>query len=141
MRTNAMVPIGLKLKYHAPRVAAACLLALLSGCLSLDVNPDEVAVLQGVSGNNQTVQVGATTTEPLVVRAFNTNFEPLEGVEVRWTVTVGSVTLSASTTTTDNSGLSQVTFTPGTTPGGASVRATADGVNVFFTITIVAASG
>jgi hypothetical protein len=125
-----------------PRLAVAVLLAASPGCLSIDTEVEGVAVLTVVSGNNQNLQVGSTNAVPLVVRAFDNSTQPMEGVQVTWTVspTTGG-TVSAESTTTDDAGFTQINFTPGSTPGTVFVRATADGLTVSFTVNITAASG
>ena len=125
-----------------PRVAVALLLAASPGCLSIDTEVEGVAVLTVVSGNNQNLQVGSTNAVPLIVRAFDNSTQPMEGVQVAWTVSPTSGgTVSSATTTTDDAGFTQINFTPGSTPGTVFVRATADGLTVSFTVNVIAASG
>jgi hypothetical protein len=125
-----------------PRVAIALLLAASPGCLSIDTEVEGVAVLTVVSGNNQNLQVGSTNAVPLIVRAFDNSTQPMEGVQVTWTVSPATGgTVSSATTTTDDAGFTQINFTPGSTPGTVFVRATADGLTVSFTVNVIAASG
>lgn len=137
-----MIPAIPAKRRFGQSIAIACLLALSAGCFSLDVDTNRVSLLQGLNAGDLNIEAGSTTGLDLVVRAFDTNVQPMEGVEVHWSLSSSSAgTLSATSTTTDGSGLTQVTFKPGNTPGGVSVRASADGVSVSFAITIVAASG
>lgn len=75
-----------------------------------------------VSGDAQSVAAGATS-QPFVVRAVDANGNPVSGVAVTWAAT-GDGTLSATSGTTDASGLAQVTMTGGATPGAFTVTAT-----------------
>lgn len=123
-------------------MAIALLLTVSAGCLSIDTEVEGVAFLTVVSGNNQNLQVGSTNAVPLVVRAFDNASQPMEGAQITWAVNPSSGgSVSSSSTTTDSAGFSQIDFTPGATPGTVFVRATADGLTVSFTITVVAASG
>jgi hypothetical protein len=137
-----MMPVMSAVKRFTPRFAIALSLAVSSGCLSLDTASDGLAVFVIASGNEQTLQVGATNGAPLVVRALGSSGEPVEGIGVTWSVspTTGG-TLNSMTSTTDGAGFAQVTFTPGNTPGTVTVRATASGLTLPFTITVVAAPG
>jgi hypothetical protein len=130
------------MKRFGPRLGIVLLIAASTSCLSLDTANEGIGLLTGPSGNEQTVEVGKTAAEPLVVRAFDSFVSPMEGVEVTWSVSPPSGgTVSATTTVTDTSGLTQVNFTAGATPGSVTVRAKAEGLTVSFTITVVAASG
>lgn len=129
-------------KRFAPRTAIALFIAMSGACLSIDSEIEGVAVLTVVSGNEQTLQVGSTNAVPLVVRAFDNAAQPMEGVTVTWSVNPSSGgTVSTSSTTTDGAGMTQVNFTPGSTPQTLFVRASAEGLTVSFTLTIVAATG
>ncbi|HEX6574426.1 MAG TPA: hypothetical protein VF042_05595 [Gemmatimonadaceae bacterium] len=118
---------------------AAAIIVLGGGCLDVNDDPGKVAVLAVVSGSQQNVEVGKAAAQPLVVRAYNNSALGLEGKEIEWTASAG--TISASRTTTDDTGASQVTYTAPNLSGTAQVRATSDGITVTFTLTIVAASG
>jgi adhesin/invasin len=65
--------------------------------------------LTSVSGNNQTILIGATSA-PLVVHVADANGNPVANATVTWTVSAGGA-LSASSTTTDANGNTQVTVT------------------------------
>ena len=129
-------------KRFTPRLAIAALIATSAGCLSLDTTDEGVAVITVATGNEQTVQTGQAAAVPLVIRAFDNAAQPIEGVEVTWSVNPSSGgSVSTSKTTTDSAGFTQVDFTAGATAGTVFVRASADGLTVSFTITVVAASG
>jgi hypothetical protein len=120
-------------------VAGAAVLTALAGCLDVNDDPTRVAVLAIVSGSQQNVQVGTQAALPLVVRAYNQSALTLEGKNVDWTVSGG--TISAPRTVTDDTGTSQVTYTAPNLVGTTQIRATAEGISVTFNLTIVPASG
>jgi hypothetical protein len=98
---------------------------VLTGCLApADGSPSDGARIAIVSGNQQGAALGQQLPAPLVVGVFNGSGKPLKGAHVRWLVSHGSGRLSADTTTASDSGLSQVVYTVGGSPGTDSVRAT-----------------
>lgn len=124
------------LSRFAPRSLAAAALISFGGCLSVDTTPAGIGALVIVSGNNQALAPGATNAAPLVVRALDQNAAPLPAETVTWAVAQGSGTISASTTITDDAGQASVNFTPGAGIGANSIRATAEGLTVTFTIQV-----
>lgn len=124
----------------APRSLAAAALISFGGCLSIDAAPEGIGVLIIVSGNNQTLAPGSTNAAPLVVRALDQNGAPLPGETVTWGISQGSGAVSASTTITDNEGNASVNFTAPTATGTNSIRASAEGLTVTFTIQVAAAT-
>ena len=119
--------------------AGAAAITALSGCLDVNDDPTQVAVLAIVSGNQQNVPVGTQAPLPLIVRAYNHSALTLEGKDVDWVVTGG--TISSTRTVTDDTGTSQVTYTAPNVAGTAQIRASADGITVSFNLIIVPASG
>jgi protocatechuate 3,4-dioxygenase beta subunit len=75
------------------------------------------------SGDAQTVKSDSTSA-PLVIKVTDRYGNAVQGVAVAW-VSTGGGALSASATTTDANGMSQVTLTLGATPGPYTVTATA----------------
>ena len=128
-----------RLRRRMTFVAAGAAITALTGCLDVNDDPGRVAVLAVVSGSQQNVTVGTAAAQPLIVRAYNNSALGVEGDEIPWTVSAGTV--SASRTTTDDTGASQVTYTAPNQSGVAQVRAMANGITVTFNLTIVAASG
>ena len=122
-------------------LGAIGLLSLAGGCVSLDTSVEGLAVLAIISGNQQTVQVGAVAPAALVVRAYNQNAIALPDIDVDWTINTNGGSLSAASTVTDDTGTSSVNFTAPSTPGNVQVRATAEGLSVTFNLTVIAASG
>lgn len=116
-------------------------LGLLSfaGC-SLDTAQEGLAVMTIVTGNQQTVQVGAAAS-PLTVRAYTADAKSIQNEPVKWAIISGGGSLSATDTLTDDTGAATVTYTAGPTTGTAMIRATAENISVTFNIMIVAASG
>ena len=128
-----------RLRKRFTAVTGAVAITALTGCLDVNDDPSKVAVLAVVSGSQQTVTIGTQAALPLIVRAYNQSAITLEGKEITWTVSAG--TISALRTVTDDTGTSQVTYTAPNLAGNAQVRATTEGITVTFNLTIVAASG
>jgi uncharacterized protein YhjY with autotransporter beta-barrel domain len=92
------------------------------------------------SGDGQSAPIGSTLPERLVVIARN-NAIAAPGVDVLWTVTGGTATLSASQTTTGADGSTSVQVTFGNVPGTVTVRATrADDPNASSSFVLTATS-
>ncbi len=86
------------------------------------------------SADTLTVTAG-TTTAPLVVKVVDQFGNPISGATMTWAVTGGG-TLSATTSTTDATGSTQVTLTTAAAPGSYTVTATSGTLTpVTFTIT------
>ncbi len=128
-----------RLRLAAPRALLLSSLFLFAGCLSLDVEqPKGINVLVIVSGQGQTIPLGSTTSNPLVVRGFDSNAVPVPNEPITWKVTQGTGTISAATTLTDETGQTSVKFTPGATTGENRVTASGSNVLVTFILTVVA---
>jgi hypothetical protein len=132
-----MLKRGTKNRFIA--FAGAVAITALTGCLDVNDDPTQVAVLAIVSGSQQVVPAGTQAALPLVVRAYNHSALTLEGKNVDWVVTGG--TISAARTVTDDTGTSQVTYTAPNVTGTAQIRATSEGITVTFNLTVVPASG
>ena len=79
---------------------------------------------------------GTALTEPFVVEVQGRSGQPLEGVQVTFTVTAGDGALSVIRATTDLNGRAASTLTLGPTPGTNAVEATVAGLEpVTFTAT------
>lgn len=111
----------------------------LAGC-SLDTAPEGLAVMTIVTGDQQTIQVGAVAS-PLTVRAYSASAQSIENEPVKWAIASGGGSLSATSTLTDDTGAASVTYTAGGAPGTATITATAQSIRVTFNITIIPASG
>ncbi len=86
------------------------------------------------SADTLTVTAG-TTTAPLVVKVVDQFGNPVVSATVTWAVTGGG-TLSATTSTTDATGSTQVTLATAAAPGSYTVTATSGALTpVTFTIT------
>jgi ABC-type glycerol-3-phosphate transport system substrate-binding protein len=77
-----------------------------------------------VSGNGQSGVVGQALPNALVVKVVDASGAGVPGVTVNWSVTSGGGSLSATSTTTDQSGQALVTLTPGPIAGTNTVSAT-----------------
>lgn len=78
-----------------------------------------------VSGNNQVAGLGQQAPQPLVVKITDTNGKPVSNYKVEWQVTTGGGELSESESTTNASGLAQVTWTSGSYVAQQTVTASA----------------
>ncbi|MBA2322161.1 MAG: Ig-like domain-containing protein [Deltaproteobacteria bacterium] len=86
------------------------------------------AQLAIVSGNNQSVRVGAALTMPFVVAVKDANGNPVSGTAVSFTVASGGGSLSAASVMTNATGQAQTTLTLGPTAGTNTVTATRAGL-------------
>jgi hypothetical protein len=76
-----------------------------------------------VSGSGQFAVVSTQAANPLVVLVTDNNGNPFPNGAVTWSVTGGGGTVSDSTTTSDASGHTSITYTAGALPGTATVVA------------------
>jgi Big-like domain-containing protein len=99
------------------------------------VNPGHLKVS---SGDMQSANAGAKVPNPLVVQVLDSNFSPLAGVPVSWSVTPSNAAaVSPASGTSDNNGLvsTNVTLTANAT-GTVQVAATVGSLSQSFTITV-----
>ena len=80
-----------------------------------------------VAGDQQMGQVGSALANPLVVRALDAQGNPVAGFAVAFRVTAGGGSVS-SPATTGADGMTQVTWTLGSTVGSGSVEASGPGL-------------
>jgi alpha-tubulin suppressor-like RCC1 family protein len=77
-----------------------------------------------IGGNNQPdTTVGSALKDPLVVRVTDGVGSPLRSVPVTWTVSSGGGSLGSASTTTDENGRAQTTWTLGAAVGSQTVTA------------------
>jgi subtilisin family serine protease len=130
--------------------AVAFSAAALLACHDSPTIPHTPTSIVVVSGNNQSANVATALDSALVVRVLDGASKSVSGVSLKWTV-VGGGSLSATTSTTDNNGLSSVhwTLSPAVGPqvvtvtsaqiGGASVSFVAgNGPTIMGTVTAIA---
>jgi hypothetical protein len=110
---------------------------IAGGCLSISEPGGGLAVFSVVSGNNQVVLVNTAASAPLAVRAIDDKIGGLPGVTVQWSIVSGTGTLSATSSVTDETGVTSVNFTAGASAGPVLVRATAEDLRVTFTVEVV----
>ncbi len=91
-----------------------------------------------VSGDGQSVTVGRTLPDSLVVRLVDRNGNPIDGQQVTWSVTAGGGSVTPTTAATDGAGRARAAWTLGTTAGADTVRASAAGLSVTFSALAVA---
>jgi adhesin/invasin len=80
-----------------------------------------VQAIDVLSGDNQTAPAGSPLPQPLVVRLLDTFGNPVEGEDVVWQASAGS--LNRTTVTTDADGSASVAWTLGSTPGAQTASA------------------
>jgi hypothetical protein len=83
--------------------------------------------LQRVSGDGQTARPDAPLDRPLVARLVDADGRPVRRVEVRWTVTAGTV--SPEISATDANGDAKTVWRLGPTEGVQRAVASADGID------------
>jgi hypothetical protein len=90
-------------------------------------------------GDGQVDSVG-TALKPFSVKVTDAFGNPVPGATINWSVTTGSGSLSAVSSTTDVSGQATITYTLGKTPEVATVRAVLSGtaIGVDFSATAIA---
>lgn len=108
----------------------------VSATFSLTVNILPTRLVAS-SGNNQTVVLGQAAGQPLVVQVQDDNGTGVPGVDVTFTASAGTATLSASRVTTDAQGRASVAVTVGNALGAVTITASAINRTVTFTITTV----
>jgi alpha-tubulin suppressor-like RCC1 family protein len=106
-----------------PRIAAALVLLALTTRCGDSVNPALPSALVLFSGTGQNDSLGATLTNPFVVRVLDAGANGLPGIPVVWSVTAGGGNLSVTESTTDQNGRASVILTLGTVPGANTVSA------------------
>ena len=84
--------------------------------------PEKLAI---ISGDEQQELSGAQLAEPFVVEVRDRRNNPLEGVEVTFSVTAGDGSLSQGVVMTDSSGRASTALTLGRTPGTNAVTVSA----------------
>jgi len=130
--------------FRAPRHAlsprkALFLITLVAaiGC-SLETDVEGPAAIVKVSGEPQSGAVNTAFPTELAVRIVNQFGQPIQGATVAWTVVSGGGSVSATSTTTDASGIAFVIYTSGATTGLVIVRAQVGGVPpLTFNLTVV----
>ncbi|HEX5757074.1 MAG TPA: autotransporter domain-containing protein [Arenimonas sp.] len=91
-----------------------------------------------VSGDGQSGLVGTAGEQPLTVQLVDANGAAISGESIAWSVTSGSINLSASSDSTDGNGKSAMPFSFGSTVGPATVRASARGsIHVDFQLDVL----
>ncbi len=97
--------------------------AFVAGCKESSPVPHTPTHLMLVSGANQSGDVSAALSQPLVVQALDGADRSVSGVPITWTVT-GDGSISAATATTDTAGKASVIWTLSPSAGVQVVTAT-----------------
>jgi uncharacterized protein (TIGR03437 family) len=88
----------------------------------LRVTAGSASKLTALAGNNQTGQAGQTLPTSLLAQVTDGCGSPLSGVQVQWSVTQGSATLTQVVSTSDSQGRVSARVQLGTTPGAVQIR-------------------
>src|SRR6478672_7767616 len=86
-------------------------------------NSQGAAHLDIASGNNQSAVKSSALPSPLSVLVTGTKGEPVQDVQVTWTVVSGGGALDSYSTLTAGNGVASVHWTLGGTSGAQSVKA------------------
>jgi hypothetical protein len=117
---------------HLPRQRLRALVLLIgvgavAGC-TLNTEAMGVGQVAIFAGDNQSQPVNTLLPQPLQVLVVTQLGEPLENVEVNWSIAAGGGSLSTNVTLTDAGGIASVSYTTGPTPGHAVIVAQVNGV-------------
>ena len=133
----------LKVRRNLRRLISPLILSsvFLSGCGKSETSTEPTATPGAIAigtGNGQTGVVATTLTVPLSVTVKDVTGKLMANATVSWDVSTGGGATSSATTRTDSRGITQVTWTLGTSAGTASVTAQVGGVNpATFTATVL----
>jgi hypothetical protein len=101
-------------------VLAGLLLHGLTACADT-TQPTVPTTLEIVGGDEQEALIAATLAEDLRVRVMDQRGQPVAGVTVTWSGTIGPI--APSVPVTDESGIATASWTLGTIPGSYSIGA------------------
>jgi len=87
------------------------------GATNLTVKPGNAALLSKITGDNQSVNLNATTPLALSSTVTDLGGNTISGAQVSWAVTGGSATLSSVVSTSSNIGVVSAKVTPTALPG------------------------
>ncbi len=120
-------------------VALAVLLGTACGGDSSGPGGPRAASVTGIAGDNQAAPTGAAMAFPLSLVALGSGGQPVQGVQVTWSVTpAGLVSFNPTTSTTDANGSAATNVTAGLLTGSANVHAAVPGVpDVLYHLTVV----
>jgi len=123
-----------------PLLALSISAALMAACTSESTTGPRIVAPVAVSGLGQSGFVGASLTQPFVVRVEDQNGNAVDGALVAWSVVSGGGTLSPSQSVTGSDGLASATLRLGSVVGQQSAKATlGEAKPIVFTATAAAA--
>jgi adhesin/invasin len=88
------------------------------------------AMAAALNSNGQNGVAGVQLAQPLAVQVSDESANPMAGITVYWTVSVGGGTLSAATSVTSSGGIATVNYTLGSLAGQNTVQAALAGGSV-----------
>jgi hypothetical protein len=106
------------------RTAVAFVSILALGACKLTSDAPRPQLLGITAGDAQMAPAGTELQVPLGVIVLDQFSVGVVDVGVTWAITSGGGSLSATSTTTNASGVTSVTYTAGPTPGMATITAT-----------------
>ncbi len=112
------------------------------GTYTLTVTPGDPAVPVIIQGNNQIGKPGELLPVPLTIEVSDGLGNLLSGLPVTWAVqTLGSISLSNTSTVTGSNGRASTRVQLGSNPGSFNLKATVEGKEVTFKVTVAAQAG
>jgi len=124
-----------------PLLALSISAALMAACTSESPTGPRIVAAVAVSGLGQSGFVGASLTQPFVVRVEDQNGHPVDGALVAWSVVSGGGTVSPSQSVTDSAGQASATLRLGSVVGQQSAQATlGEAKPVVFTASAIASA-
>lgn len=125
------------LRISAARFMIACMIAVLTGACTLNVDVNNPSVLIKHAGDAQTGPANTALPVAFEVIVLDQFGNSLKNVTVVWTVLAGGGSVSETSNMTVEGGVSSVTYTTGPTAGTAQIQAKVSGIPpVVFSVTI-----
>ena len=122
-REKTILPLNTRLRAFGLLIAVGA----IAGC-SLNTEVTGVGQVSTYAGDNQSAPVNTLLPQPLQVMVVSQLGEPMENVEVNWSIAQGGGSLSSNVTLTDANGIASVNYTTGPTSGHAVIVAQVNGV-------------
>ena len=109
--------------------AVSVAVAIACGGDSSGPSGPQAASVTGIAGDNQVAPTGALLDFPLSLTVLGSNGQPVQGVNVTWTVSpINRVTFSPDTSPSDVNGVVTTNVTAGSTPATVLLQAHVPGI-------------
>ena len=122
---EAYMPNGLPRHFGELLVATSVICAACGGGGG-DVQPDEVTIVEAVSGNEQHGRAGEVLVDPIVVRVTSDG-NAVPGVTVNWSAPAPSGEIVPDSVATDANGMASAIWMLGTAAGAQTAQAAVSG--------------